>query len=168
MTVAWYPATDSPDVVGYFDTGEKLDPAASREAGEYKFKPVTRLYHKVRGSGDVSTTEVKPAVKARLIARFPDAWKAFERGLVPKHDDGCIMPEGVVGTPIKDLGCGHQQVLLYNNAGIYTIEQMAEVGEAVQHNLGFGADKVIQRARDYVAEAEKPRRGRPPKVKEEA
>lgn len=166
MDVVWYPAADTNQVVGYFDYEEKLDSAATREAGEYQYRKVVVLREKALGSGDISVRELKPHAKSRLVARFPTAWEAFENGEVPVRENGYIMPAGIKGTPLTRLELSGEQLRLYNAGGIYTVEQMADAGEAVKHRLGFGADKIIKRAQEYLDG--KPKRGRPKKVVEDA
>lgn len=162
----WFNASDSPNVQGRFVTETFIDAATSRAAGKQVDAERTLCLIRVVGSNDIVPAKVRGADGEALIKRFPDAWAAFQGNDVDVED----------GFPIEELPTVSQERgLMLRNSGVRTIEQMAEVDESVVNRLGFGARDLQRAANDFLlarqVEADPPkpkRRGRPPKIKQEA
>jgi len=163
----WFAAKDDDGVLGRFVELPVIDKAASKEAGENRYKNALHVQLRGRGSNETAVYRVKPTPEGeRIIQRFPEAYAAFQGEQV--HVDG---------TPLTELpGLGPEKAGTWQIAGVRTIEELAEAGEHIINRLGFGARDFQKVAKMYVAETHKQeepkpapkRRGRPPKQRIEA
>lgn len=146
MDMKFYPAAKEKAVVGRFEHFEKVDIQKSLEEDEEITRKIVVLRTKIAGSVDVSVVPVKPHNQADLKRRFPDAWDAFQGQEIE-----------VVGTPISELeGINPDKAQVYMLNGIQTIEQMADAGDHVVEQLGFGARKLRLKAQEQLTEPEQP------------
>lgn len=155
----WFPEVGFSQVLAQFGSVAALDIPKSKEADEPVYRQVPAVQVKVIGSSDISTHALKPANTSSFIARFPEAWAAYEG----KASD-------VDGTPLDALEIDHTRSVKLKAAGVRSLEQLAEMSDATCANLGFGFRKLRTEAQDFLKnEAPKvvelpKKRGRPRKV----
>jgi hypothetical protein len=134
--VVWSPAKNETGVVGHFGYEEILDIPASEAKDEKVYKQVLCLYAKVIGSNEVAPPQkVHQANRAEYIARFPEAWEAFQKG-ERAH---------IAGTPLSDPFHGltllEPEVLKFQLNGLTAWEQIADLTDAQCGTIGFGTRK---------------------------
>jgi hypothetical protein len=100
-------------------------------------------------------------VEPRHIQRWPAEWKAFE--------DGQSEPE-IVGTPLMEVpGIDKDKAMQLKLKGVRTAEELAALDDAACNAVGMGTltfrkiARLLIQTKKLEAEAEMPRRGRPPK-----
>jgi hypothetical protein len=101
-------------------------------------------------------------VEPRHIQRWPAEWKAFE--------DGQSEPE-IVGTPLMEVpGIDKDKAMQLKLKGVRTAEELAALDDAACNAVGMGTltfrkiARLLLQTKKLEAEAEMPRRGRPPKT----
>ena len=105
-------------------------------------------------------------VEPRHIQRWPAEWKAFE--------EGQSEPE-IIGTPLMEgPGVDKDKAMQLKLKGVRTAEELAALDDAACNAVGMGTltfrkiARLLIQTRKLEAEAEAPRRGRPPKVETES
>jgi len=153
----WFPAVDSPVVVGRVVEIEKPHTLKSKEAGEQVYVMVPAMEHKVlKDSADTSFQEIKPHTKDKLLRRFPGAWEAYMRRKGEEETQVEIPKPAVVaavkGTPIDEAiafmpkgKVGHLKLI-----GFTSIEQLAEMSDEQTQSLGPGARNWRKKAREML------------------
>jgi hypothetical protein len=96
------------------------------------------LYIEVHVKGSKNTSSSRPATEQDKV-NYPRAWKAYETNSSDALD----------GTPIACLNLGPSQVLDLNALGFFTVEELAEAGEAVIANVK-GGQLFQKRAKAYL------------------
>lgn len=127
MSQQYFPSTEDKNVMGRFEIMQVPDNRRSREVDELVTRPITVLREKIAGNKDTSATPVKEENRAKLQKKYPEAWAAFQ-GEQPE----------IEGTPLTKIGLNADQIEAANLAGIYVVEQVAELHDAQCNNLGFG------------------------------
>ena len=138
----FYPAAGEKNVVGRFEWFNQVQVAESREADEIVTKKIITLRSRAIGSSDDSVVPVRPHNQAQAIARFPEAWKAFNGDGAPP----------VAGTPLSDIGIDENTELNMRLYGVLVIEQLATISDAACTNIGFGTRKWREKAMAFIAE----------------
>jgi hypothetical protein len=137
----WFPARGEKGVVGRFEYYDQLDVARSKAADDYRYKKIVVLRTKVAGDQDENFLPVKPHNQDSYINRFPDAWQAFQGEETP-----------VDGTPLTELGLTESKISAFRINAIYTVEQVADLSDAMCEKVGFGTRKLRADAQTLLAE----------------
>jgi hypothetical protein len=156
----WFPAKDSPAVVGRIVEIEKPHTGLSKEAGEQVYVLVPAMEHKVlKDSSDTSFQEIKPHTKDKLLARFPGAWEAYmakkqaeaKAPIAEEIPKATVLPT-VKGRPIDEAiafmpkgKVGHLKMI-----GFATVEQLAEMSDEQMGSLGPGARNWRKKAQQLL------------------
>lgn len=136
----WFPAANEPAVVGRFVTQQELDIPKSREMDEKVYREIIVLETKVEGAHDVSVIQLKSGNRKSLLTRFPQAWQAFEG-----------VPVKIEGTPLDAIGLTADQIDALKLEGVYVVEQVARMSDAIVQRLGFGWRKIRTTAKAHLS-----------------
>jgi hypothetical protein len=157
MRQEWFPAVDSPAVVGRVVDIEKPHSAKSREAGYQVYVTVPAMEMKVlKDSSDVSFAQIKPHTKDQLCKRFPGAWEAYmkRQGEEETHVEipKAKVVASVKGMPIDEAiafmpkgKVGHLKLI-----GFSTVEQLADMSDEQMQSLGPGARNWRKKAQQLL------------------
>ena len=138
--LTWYPAKNEKNVFGRFAYYDIVDIPASKAADEKRYKQILVLHTKSAGEIDIpAPIKVHPENQMELVHRFPDAWTAWEGGLVQ-----------LPGTPLDALGLGADQLLGMRIFGVTRMEHLANLSDQQCENMGFGIKSLRNKARELL------------------
>lgn len=135
---------DDSKVFATFYTKSVVDGVASREAGRQINKDVAYVRIIQPGESRLGTYD-QPATQAD-IQRFPRHWEAYKTGQEQKAE----------GSPLSLLFPANPAIVdNLRNIGFHTVEQLANANDTALQNVGLGGREFQQKAKQYLAAAEK-------------
>lgn len=136
MNEQYYPAKGEKGVVGRFDYAETLDIPASHAKGEKVVKMIPVLIAKTAGDSDFQPQKVPtdPIARMEMIARFPDAWRAFQ-------GEQMDVPGTPLSTPFRGLTMNTAEAMKFETCGVSRWEQIIDLSDAGCERVGFGSRK---------------------------
>lgn len=124
----WFQSDDGP-----------YDVEASKAADKKVPLRIITLRARTANSDGDQVIPVKPFNQAQLVARFPEAWRAFNGEQI---DPG--------GTSLDELGLNPQQRLNLQMFGIHNVDMLASLSDQGCGALGFGWRKIRDEAKGLL------------------
>lgn len=128
---------DTRNLFAEFFVNEVLQGFQSREAGRKIFKDQIMVRVRVRGNDKMELVKVAGPDEIR---KFPREYKAFMEG----------RPQLQSGTSLSELGLGPSDMAHLESIHIRTVEDLAELGDHLIGNVGFGGLTLRKKAQDYL------------------
>lgn len=139
----WHPVEDSDQVVARIVDEPRIDPVASRQAGEEVYKIVPIAYIKIVGSNDTVAKRLDKPEGEQTIKRCWQAWLAYQGEAMPDDD----------GTPIEQLWkLPPEKAAHWRLQGIHTVEQVAGLSDSALDRLGMNARAFQRQAKKQVGD----------------
>lgn len=137
------PAEDN-KVYAEFNMEPVVDGLASKEAGRTIKKDV--VYVKIIQPGESRLSVYHQPATAADVARFPRQWAAFKAN----------QSQEMIGSPLSLLFPDSPAIVEnFKSVGVRTVEQLAEANDTALQNMGMGARGFQEKAKAYLAAAEK-------------
>jgi hypothetical protein len=154
MQEVWLPSnTSNSKAVGRFV--DHTD-TYTNKAGEKCTRDVVLLLTKIPGSNDMSSHLVKDNPDGRkLKAEYSRAWEHYERTRsAPAAAIPTAVEFGLKGTPIEVADfIGKDHIARLKLMGFLTLEQVADMSDAICNTVGFGARNWKRKAAEYLVVA---------------
>lgn len=143
MEVKWFQQVGSLRVVGRIVDTDKIHAARSREEKREVTILVPILISKVTAEQEVSTEELKPHNRDKIIAQYPGAWEDYlarKAAEAPATTPGSNELPPKRGMPIEKAEFLKRETMLsLKTQGFTTVEQLAEIDDGQMNKLGPGA-----------------------------
>jgi hypothetical protein len=142
----WFPATNDPAIIGRVVLVKMINEAESKKQRTQVYFTYPAIEHKAAGiQGDVSFAlvreEIDPDTAEHWKQRFAKAWSAF------KGSENSV-PEG---TPLADFDeIPDSKIAEFKLHGLTTVEQLANISDAVCDSIGMGARKWRTNAQRFL------------------
>ncbi len=135
---------DDSKVFAQFYTRSVVDGQASKEAGRQINKDMTYIKIIQPGESRLGTYD-QPATETDTM-RFPRQWQSYKTG----------QEQTAEGSPMSLLFPANPAIVdNLRNIGFHTVEQLANANDSALQNIGLGGREFQQKAKQYLAAADK-------------